>query len=188
MDKCDLQTINDSQYFRIPVDMLVANPYQPRRFFDKRALQALSESIKKLGQLEDILVRPVGDKFQIVLGERRWRACQLGGIPAINAKVRQLSDEETFLISLTENVQRENLTDVEEAFAFKSYMDQGMSQQEVGSLLGKLDHRVSEKLKLLSSSYYIRYLEQQLSSAENEIEKLKQENCLLRDSGQKRTE
>lgn len=187
MDERKIENIKDSQYFRIPLELLLANPYQPRRFFDKRSLQALAESIKKLGQLEDILVRPVGDKFQIVLGERRWRACQLGGIPTVNAKVRQLSDEETFLISLTENVQRENLTDVEEAFAFKSYLDKGMSQQDVGSLLGKLDHRVSEKLKLLSSSYYIRYLEQQLCSAENEIEKLKQENRFLRDSSPKGT-
>ncbi|MDP2643900.1 MAG: ParB/RepB/Spo0J family partition protein [Desulfobacterales bacterium] len=180
MESEKLEPIQGSQYFRIPLESLVGNPYQPRRFFDKRSLRALAESIKKLGQLEDILVRPLGDKFQIVLGERRWKACQLAGLPTVNGKIRELNDEETFLISLTENVQRENLTDVEEAFAFKSYLDRGMSQQDVGSLLGKLDHRVAEKLKLLGSRFYIEYLEQNLASAEKEIERLKQENRLIR--------
>ncbi len=172
--------VSDSQYYRIPLDLIEPNPGQPRKFFDKEALRALAESINKIGQLEDILVRPAGDRFQLVLGERRWRASHLAGQGAINAKVRDLTDEDTYTISLAENVQREDLTGVEEAFAFKSFLDQGLTQEEVGEHMGKLDRRIGEKLKLLSSSYYVRYMEAKLDDMDAEMEKVKQENRILR--------
>jgi ParB/RepB/Spo0J family partition protein len=179
VDARQLEEITDAGYYRIPLELIEPNPYQPRKFFDKEALQSLSDSIVKYGQLEDILVRPHNGKFQIVLGERRFRACQLARLPTIQAKVRPLSDEETFAISLTENVQRQDLTGVEEAFAFKKYLDEGRTQDEVANLLGSLDRRVGEKLKLLSSSYYVRYLEKQLEQTQEELDRIKQEQRLL---------
>jgi ParB/RepB/Spo0J family partition protein len=174
-----IEPIKDSKYYRIPLDLIDANPHQPRKFFEMDALRSLAESIKKIGQLEDILVRPVGDRFQIILGERRWRASKMGGMPTINAKVQAMSDAETFSISLAENVMRADLTSVEEAFAFKSYLDKGLTQEEVGEHLGKLDRRIGEKLKLLSSSFYVRYLEAHMADIETELEKTKRENRLL---------
>ncbi|MBI4199066.1 MAG: ParB/RepB/Spo0J family partition protein [Chloroflexi bacterium] len=171
--------ISDASYYRIPLDLIDPNPHQPRKFFDMDGLRSLAESIRKIGQLEDILVRPVEERFQIVLGERRWRACKLAQLPTINAKVREFSDEETFTISLAENVQRADLTSVEEAFAFKSYLDKGLTQEQVGAHLGKLDRRIGEKLKLLSSSFYVRYLEQQVQDLLGTNDKLKREKELL---------
>jgi ParB family chromosome partitioning protein len=174
-----LEEIRDAAYYRIPLELIEPNPYQPRKFFDTESLRSLAESIVKYGQLEDILVRPHNGKFQVVLGERRFRACKLAQLPTIQAKVRPLSDDETFAISLTENVQRQDLTGVEEAFAFKKYLDEGRTQEEVADLMGRLDRRVGEKLKLLSSSYYVRYLEKQLEQTEEELGRLKQEQRLL---------
>ena len=174
-----LEEIRDATYYRIPLELIEPNPYQPRKFFDTESLRSLAESIVKYGQLEDILVRPHNGKFQVVLGERRFRACKLAQLPTIQAKVRPLSDDETFAISLTENVQRQDLTGVEEAFAFKKYLDEGRTQEEVADLMGRLDRRVGEKLKLLSSSYYVRYLEKQLEQTEEELGRLKQEQRLL---------
>ena len=174
-----LEEIRDAAYFRIPLELIEPNQYQPRKFFDTESLRSLAESIVKYGQLEDILVRPHNGKFQVVLGERRFRACKLAQLPTIQAKVRPLSDDETFAISLTENVQRQDLTGVEEAFAFKKYLDEGRTQEEVADLMGRLDRRVGEKLKLLSSSYYVRYLEKQLEQTEEELGRLKQEQRLL---------
>jgi ParB/RepB/Spo0J family partition protein len=175
----DLEEIRDAAYYRIPLELIEPNPYQPRKFFDKEALRSLADSIVKYGQLEDILVRPFNGKYQIVLGERRFRACQLAQLPTIQAKVRALSDEETFAIALTENVQRQDLTGVEEAFAFKKYLDEGRTQEEVAALMGSLDRRVGEKLKLLSSSYYVRYLEKQLEDTAAELDRLKTEQRLM---------
>lgn len=175
----DLEEIRDAGYYRIPLGLIEPNPYQPRKFFDKEALRSLADSIVKYGQLEDILVRPHQEKFQIVLGERRFRACQLAALPTIQAKVRVLTDDETFAIALTENVQRQDLTGVEEAFAFKKYLDEGRTQEEVATMLGSLDRRVGEKLKLLSSSFYVRYLEKQLEQTTEELDRLKQEQRLL---------
>jgi len=175
-----IQPVNDAEYYRIPLDLIDANPYQPRKFFDKEALRSLGESMRKIGQLEDILVRPVGDRYELVLGERRWRASKLVGMDSINAKVRALADAETFTISLAENVQRQDLTGVEEAFAFKRYLDEGLTQEEIGEHLGKLDRRIGEKLKLLSSSFYVKYLEKRLDEIEADLRQSQQENRILR--------
>lgn len=179
-----VEIIEDAQYCRIPLELIDPNPYQPRKFFDRRALEALAASLQSIGQLEDILVRPrESGRFQIVLGERRWQAAQLAGFRTINAKIRAFTDEETFTISLTENVQREELTSVEEAFAFKSFIDQGMTQEKVAAHLGKLHDRVGDKLKVLSSSYYVRYLEDQLREADQNLASLRREVARLSPDG-----
>lgn len=166
-----------ARYEKILVKEIHPNPKQPRKFFDKVALQSLSDSITTLGLLEDILVRPDTTQggYQIVLGERRWRAAQIAGIETIRSKIAELTDEEAKLISLVENVQRENLTEVEEAFSFKSYIDGGMSVGEVGQALGKMDERVADRLKTLSSHYYIRFQENRVQELSKDNENLKAE-------------
>lgn len=165
------------KYEKLPVKEIHPNPKQPRKFFDKVALQSLANSIANIGLLEDILVRPdkTNGGYEIVLGERRWRAAQIAELETISSKIAQLTDEEARLISLVENLQRENLTEVEEAFSFKSYIDSGMSVEEVGQALGKLDDRVAGKLKTLSTHYYVRFQENRIQELTKDNENLKAE-------------
>lgn len=175
---------DEARYEKLPLGQIHPNPRQPRKFFDKEALQSLADSISTVGLLEDILVRPDTENggYEIVLGERRWRASQLAGRDTISSKVVDLTDAEAKLISIVENVQRENLTDVEEAFSFKSYVDGGMSVQEVGRSLGKLGERVAGKLKTLSSHYYIKFQEERVKELTTDNENLRSKISALQSS------
>jgi ParB/RepB/Spo0J family partition protein len=162
-----------ARYAKVPLDQIDPNPQQPRKFFDAEALRSLADSIKKVGLLEDIVVRLVGKRYQIVLGERRWRASQLAGCDTIRAKVVDLDDEATRLISITENIHRENLSQVEEAFAYKHYVDEGKKLTEVGETLGRVGDRVAEKLKVLNTHNYIRYQEERIQKLQEMVENLR---------------
>jgi ParB/RepB/Spo0J family partition protein len=172
--------VSQATYCKIPVEEIVANPEQPRRFFDQEALRALADSIKQIGLLEDILVTPRDSKYMLVLGERRWKATQLAALPTISAKVVELSDAEVRRISLTENIQRENLTAVEEAFAFKHYVDNGLRQKEVGEVFGRMQDRVADRLKTLSSHYYVQFQEDRIKDLENKLKEAEQKKRLER--------
>lgn len=165
------ERVNQAEYRQLPVEKIAPNPEQPRRFFDQEALRALADSIKQIGLLEDILVTPRGNSYMLVLGERRWRAIQLAGLPTISAKVVELSEGEVRQISLTENIQRENLTVVEEAFAFKHYVDSGLRQKEVGETFGRMQGRVADRLKVLSSHYYIQFQEDRIKDLEEKLKR-----------------
>jgi ParB/RepB/Spo0J family partition protein len=167
--------INRAEYRKLPLASVHPNPKQPRKFFDKVALQSLADSIATIGQLEDILVRAdaKGDGYEIILGERRWRATQLAALETISTKIVALTDAEAKIISLVENLQREDLTDVEEAFSFKEFVDRGMSAQEVGDSLGKLTDRVADKLRLLSTPHYVQFQEERIRELTKDNEDLK---------------
>jgi ParB/RepB/Spo0J family partition protein len=162
-----------ARYQKVPLGQIDPNPHQPRKFFDAEALSSLADSIKKVGLLEDIVVRPVGKRYQIVLGERRWRASQLAGCDAISAKVVDLDDEATRLIAITENIHREDLSQVEEAFAYKQYVDEGKKLTEVGETLGRMGDRVAEKLKVLNTHNYIQYQEERIQKLQEMVENLR---------------
>ncbi len=166
--------VESADYRKLPVREIRPNPRQPRKFFEQDQLQSLADSIKHMGLLEDILVRPVPDGYELVLGERRWRATQLAGLDTISAKVAPLTDSEVEQISIVENVQRADLTQVEEAFAYKGFIDRGMRQEDVGSAMGKLGDRVADRLKVLSSTYYVEYQEQRIRDLSAEVEKLRE--------------
>jgi ParB/RepB/Spo0J family partition protein len=163
------ERIEGAAYAKVPVDKIRPNPFQPRRFFEQDALRGLGESIKQMGLLEDVLVRPAGDGYELVLGERRLRATQLAGLPAISAKIVELSDDEMKRVAIVENVQRENLTPVEEAFAFKQYVDSGLRQKDVGLHMGGMQNRVAERLKVLSSHYYVQFQEDRIRELEDKV-------------------
>src|SRR5262249_20710028 len=151
-----------ARHAAVPLAQIRPSPFQPRRFFDMDALRGLAASIAEIGLLQDVLVRPVGETYELVLGERRWRACQLAGGPDIPVKIVQLSDAEARRLTMVENVQRQDLTAVEEALAFKGYVDEGKQAQEVGAALGGLQEHVAARLKVLNSQLYINHLEQQI--------------------------
>ncbi|MBM7717682.1 ParB/RepB/Spo0J family partition protein [Bacillus thermophilus] len=133
----------------IKLTEIVANPNQPRKHFDEQALQELADSIKSDGLQEPILVRPKGDKYEIVQGERRYRAHKLAGLETIQAKVKEVDDEDAFHLAVIENIQREQLTPIEEARAFQKYVEMGYKHEDIAKKVSKSRTYVTTKLRLL---------------------------------------
>lgn len=136
----------------LPIDTVVAGPFQPRQLMDEEALQQLSESIKTQGVLQPIVVRQKSaSQYEIIAGERRFRAAQLAGLTEIPAIIKNVEDKTGFLIALIENMQRENLNPMEEARGLKRLADVvELSHQEVADMVGKSRAMVSNIIRLLS--------------------------------------
>lgn len=145
-------TQTDGELRQIRLEKLQRGKYQPRIEFDKEALNELAESIKAQGVMQPIVVRTLsGDRFEIVAGERRWRASQIAGLESIPALVRDISDETAIAMALIENIQRENLNPMEEARALKRLQSEfDLSQQEVANAVGKSRSVIANLLRLLS--------------------------------------
>ena len=139
-------TINE-----IPLSQIEANPNQPRREFDAEALQELANSIRELGIITPITLRQVDtSRFQIIAGERRWRASQMVGLQTIPAYIRTINDENVMEMALVENIQREDLNAIEIALAYQHLMDStGMTQEKVSERVGKSRTAVANYLRLL---------------------------------------
>ena len=146
----------------VRISMLEPNKDQPRENFDPEAMQELTESVRQKGILQPILVRPLenGD-YQIVAGERRWRAARGAGLTEVPVYVRELSDKDTMQIALIENIQRQDLSVLEEAYAYQNLMDSyNMTQQEVAEAVGKSRSAVANTLRLLTLNMTVKkYLE-----------------------------
>ncbi len=139
-------TINE-----IPLEQIEPNPNQPRREFDEDALQELANSINEIGIIQPITLRQVEDnKFQIIAGERRWRASQLAGLQAIPAYIRTIKDESIMELALVENIQREDLNAIEIALAYEHWLSaEGMTQERVSERVGKSRTAITNYLRLL---------------------------------------
>lgn len=137
---------------KLPLDLLQRGKYQPRTHMDKAALEELAASIKAQGVVQPIVVRPITNgNYEIVAGERRWRAAQLAGLENIPAVVRRIPDEAAIAIALIENIQRENLNPVEEANALQRLIDEfQMTHQKVAEAVGRSRAAVSNLLRLLT--------------------------------------
>ena len=134
----------------LPVDAVTRGQYQPRRHFDEAALQELAASIKTQGVLQPIVVRQQGGSYEIIAGERRWRAAQLAGLDQIPAIIRELDDETTAAVALIENIQREDLNPLEEAVALQRLLDEFvMTHQQAADVVGRSRAAVSNLLRLL---------------------------------------
>jgi ParB family transcriptional regulator, chromosome partitioning protein len=134
---------------QLPVDLLIANPNNPRRVFADDDIEALAKSLKDKGLLQPIMVRAKGQQFEIVAGERRWRAAQRAGIHSVPALVRELSDQETLEIAIIENVQRADLNPLEEARAYKMLVDQySYTQQQLADSIGKSRSHIANTMRL----------------------------------------
>ncbi|RFA30641.1 chromosome partitioning protein ParB [Alkalilimnicola ehrlichii] len=147
----------------LPVEFLQRGRYQPRTEFDPAALQELADSIRAQGVVQPIVVRPLAvDSYEIVAGERRWRAAQLAGLHEIPALVRDVSNEVAVAVALIENIQREDLNPLEEAVAFKRLVDEfGMTHQEVADTVGRSRASISNLLRLLELNSDVKKLVEQ---------------------------
>ncbi|WP_455232919.1 ParB/RepB/Spo0J family partition protein [Geopseudomonas aromaticivorans] len=135
---------------QLPLDLLQRGKYQPRRDMDPQALEELSHSIRSQGLMQPIVVRPIdGERYEIIAGERRWRACQLAGLERIPALVREVSDEAAVAMALIENIQREDLNPIEEAVALQRLQqDFQLTQQQVADAVGKSRVTIANLLRL----------------------------------------
>ena len=134
----------------VPIDKVEPNPNQPRTNFKKEELEELAESIKKNGLLQPILVRKVGDKYQIIAGERRWQACKSIGLEKVPIRVRDVDDDETIVLALVENIQRSDLNPIEEAYGYRRMMERGkMTQSQVAQAVSKGRSTIANALRLL---------------------------------------
>jgi len=135
----------------LPVETIHANPRQPRKRFDGEATSALADSIRAQGLVQPVVVRPrAAGGYELIAGERRWRAAREAGVPTVPALVREADDRDTILIGLVENVAREQLTAVEEARAYALLMDEfELTLGELGERVGKAKPTVSNRLRLL---------------------------------------
>lgn len=151
IDTNGVRTQGSSTINEIPVDEIEPNPSQPRRDFDEEALAELAASISAIGIIQPITLRQVSDhKYQIIAGERRWRASQLAGLTAIPAYIRTISDENIMEMALVENIQREDLNAIEIALAYEHLLDaEGMTQEKVSERVGKSRTAITNYLRLL---------------------------------------
>jgi ParB family transcriptional regulator, chromosome partitioning protein len=135
----------------LPVELIAPNPSQPRRHFDEAALVALADSLRERGVLQPVLVRPVaGGSYELIAGERRWRAAQLAGFETVPALVRPHDDAASLELALIENMAREDLNPVEEARACSVLVDElGLTREEIGRRVGRSRVAVSNLMRLL---------------------------------------
>ena len=155
--------LSDGELLRnLPLDLISPGPFQPRSVFDTERLQELAESIRHQGVIQPVVVRVQGkdkDKYELIAGERRWRAAQIAGIEKIPAIVRKVADEIAIAMALVENIQREDLNPIEEATALRRLVDEfQMTHQEAGEAVGRSRSAVSNLLRLLELSEEVREL------------------------------
>ncbi|AQQ69266.1 chromosome partitioning protein ParB [Microbulbifer agarilyticus] len=148
----------DGELKELPIEFLQRGRYQPRRDFPQESLQELADSIRAQGIMQPIVVRPVGErKYEIIAGERRWRAAQLAELDKVPALIREVADEAAIAMALIENIQREDLNPVEEAVALKRLQDEfELTQQQVAEAVGKSRTAVTNLLRLLSLTDEVR--------------------------------
>lgn len=136
----------------LPLARIHPADYQPRQHFDPQALSELAHSIGEKGVLQPLLVRPRGDGFEIVAGERRYRASKLAGLREVPVVIRDLADREALEIAIIENLQRADLSPLEEARAYQALMEQGHTQESIAQVLGKGRSTITNTLRLLGLS------------------------------------
>ncbi len=142
---------SNREVIQIPIEDLVPNRFQPRIAFDEKALNDLANSIKQHGILQPLVVRRLGDKYEIIAGERRYKAAQKAGLIAVPGLIANVNDESSAEIALVENVQRQDLSSIEEAKSYKNILDKSdMTQEELAKKMGLSQSSVANKLRLLN--------------------------------------
>jgi len=138
------------RYEMIPVDSISPSPLQPRKKFKEESLEELAASLREHGVVQPIIVRPSGTGYELLVGERRWRAAQLAGLKSIPAVVREAEPSECLQVALVENLHRDDLNGIEEASAYRQLMEEfGLTQEEISQKVGKSRSAVANALRLL---------------------------------------
>jgi len=150
----------DAELRELPLDLIHRGRYPPRRDMDAAALQELAESLKPQGVMQPVVVRPLDNgEYELVAGERRWRATQMAGLERIPALIRQVPDEAAIALGLVENIQRENLNPIEEAGALYRLQEEfGLTQQQVADAVGKSRTSITNLLRLMSLTEEVRVM------------------------------
>lgn len=151
IDSAPVSTSGSSTINEIPISQIEANPNQPRRDFDPEAMEELAASIREIGIIQPITLRQIAaNRFQIIAGERRWRASKIAGLTAIPAYIRTIADENVMEMALVENIQREDLNSIEIALAYQHLLEAGgMTQEKVSERVGKSRAAIANYLRLL---------------------------------------
>lgn len=141
----------EKEIMNIYIDDIIPNRFQPRLSFDEKSLQELSDSIRQHGIIQPLVVRRLGDKYEIIAGERRYKASQMAGLSKVPAIVMNVDDQESAEVAVVENIQRRDLTALEEAESYKKLLDKGyLTQEQLASRMGKNQATISNKLRLLT--------------------------------------
>lgn len=141
---------SDRVYMELPIERVIPNKYQPRTNFDQERLKELAQSIQSNGVVQPVIVRKVGQQYQLIAGERRWRAARLAGLKTVPAVVQEVSEYKTLELALVENIQREDLNPIEEASAYAALMeDFDLTQEEIALRVGKDRSSIANFLRLL---------------------------------------
>ena len=149
--KSPVSATADKSLQQLPIEVIRQSPYQPRQIIEPEALEALADSIRQQGVVQPIVVRKVDNEYELIAGERRWRAAQQAGLHDIPAVIKSVNDQEAAAIALIENLQREDLNPLEEAQAFANLIDNfTLTHQEVGEVVGRSRAAVSNSLRLLA--------------------------------------
>jgi ParB family chromosome partitioning protein len=158
IDENTVSEIEQNQIVKIPVENIIPNRYQPRKKFNEETLKELAISIKENGIIQPVIVSNLGNgKYELIAGERRWKAAQLAGIPEIPAIIRDCSENERLEIALVENIQREDLNPIEEALAYKEILERlSITQDELAQKIGKNRSSITNTLRLLKLPEYIK--------------------------------
>ena len=153
----------DGTFRSLPVDLIHRGKHQPRRIVEESTLEELAHSVRERGIVQPIVVRPAAPgRFEVVAGERRWRAARMAGLDEVPAVVRELSDREAAAVALIENIQREDLNPIEEAQGYRSLADEfGLTHQELADAVGRSRSAVSNALRLLDLNEDVRALVEQ---------------------------
>lgn len=141
----------ESQVLQVPIEDIIPNRFQPRLNFDDSSLQELASSIKQHGIIQPLVLRKVGDKYEIIAGERRYKASKIAGLTSVPAIVSQLDDKNSAEVAIVENIQRRDLSSIEEARSYKTLLDKGyLTQDQLAKRMGVSQSAISNKLRLLS--------------------------------------
>ncbi|MFL1406656.1 ParB/RepB/Spo0J family partition protein [Marinobacter sp. M1N3S26] len=151
---------HDGELRDIPIDLIQRGRYQPRRDMDPAALQELADSIRQQGVMQPVVVRPIQEgRYELIAGERRWRAAQMAELDSLPAIIRAVPDEAAIAMALIENIQRENLNPIEEAFALQRLQDEfGLTQAQVAEAVGKSRTTITNLLRLIGLSEDVRIM------------------------------
>lgn len=141
----------EEKIIQVPIEDIIPNRFQPRLAFDEEGLKELSESIKQHGIIQPLVLRRLGDKYEIIAGERRYKASIMAGLRTVPAVISNIDDNQSAEIALVENIQRRNLTPIEEAKSYKNLLDRGyMTQEQLAEKMGVSQSSIANKLRLLN--------------------------------------